>query len=138
MSNVEQNRPGRTGALLRTSAVDPRSTFIRAPFNNDVGNRFQLAGFAIRSQTLLEPMADFVAAFNEGADHRYGDVMITLRIGWWVGKWVSWRICSRIGDLQSRIHQFTNLPIYHSHVLVWNDFRHSLGSERAAMTVRRC
>src|SRR5207247_10016052 len=54
--------------------VDGRSTFIRA-FFNDVGNRFQTPGPTIRSQTLLEPIADFVAAYHGGQIHRYVDVI---------------------------------------------------------------
>jgi hypothetical protein len=78
-SNVEQylfqgDAWRRFSANVAALPVDRTSTFIRA-FFNDVGNRFQTAGPAIRSQTLLEPIADFVAGFNGGQIRHYGDVI---------------------------------------------------------------
>jgi hypothetical protein len=54
--------------------VDGTSTFIRAFFNN-AGYRPQLVGPGLQSQTLLDSMAGFVAAFSEGQLRSYGEVI---------------------------------------------------------------
>jgi hypothetical protein len=54
--------------------LDGTSTFIRAYFNN-MGYRYQFTAAGVRSATLLDPIADEVAAFNEGRIQSYYDVV---------------------------------------------------------------
>ena len=53
--------------------VDPGATFIRAYFNN-MGYRYQMTSGA-RSATLLDPIAEEVAAFSEGRIQSYYDII---------------------------------------------------------------
>ncbi len=54
--------------------IDGSSLFIRAFFNNP-GYRRPMIGPDLRSQTLIDPISGFVAAYNEGRLRSYGEVI---------------------------------------------------------------
>jgi len=76
-SNVEQYLFQSDGwkrffANVATLPVDSTGLFIRAYFNT---SSYQMPAGGVRSATLLDPIGDAIAAFNDGRIQTYYDVI---------------------------------------------------------------